>query len=320
MEQQGSIDTLLHDYGIESPTAYSSVERLYNEIKKRKIKLKRSYVENWLSKQPTYSLHRNRRIRFKRNYYNISNLDDLWQIDLIDAQKISRNNNGNKFILCVICCFSRFAWCVPIKRKTPNEVVRAFEHIFASTHRKPIKIQSDAGKEFLGRPIQQYFKEKNIQFHKTQDPVTKACIVERFIRTIKSIIYKYFTYTGKKRYIDVLDSLVYIYNNRKHTTIGMSPANVNEENVLAVWEHIQESRERKYARCRNSTKYLEGDTVRVANPKTVFEKGYTVKWSTDTYTIEKIIRKKPIVFRLRDCDGCMIKGNFYEHEIQLISQ
>lgn len=267
-----------------------------------------------MNKQKAYTLHRNRRTRFRRNYYNITNIDDLWQIDFIDIQKLARLNSGYKYIFCAICCLSRYAWCVPIKRKTPNEVIKAFDQIFSLTERRPIKVQSDAGKEFLGKSIQSYFKQKNIVHYVASDPATKACICERFIRTIKSLIYKYFTYSGSNKYVHVLDSLVYIYNNRIHSTIGLPPTQVNEKNILSVWNYI--NRKRKYLT--KSSKYTEGDTVRVANPKVVFEKWYKPKWSEETFAIHKVIFKQPIVYRLRDKSGCIIRGNFYENEIQRI--
>lgn len=238
----------------------------------------------------------------------------MWQIDLIDIQKLSRYNAGNKFILCVICCLSRYAWCIPIKRKTPAEVIRAFESIFSSTSRRPIKVQSDAGKEFVGKTIQSFFKHNNIIHYVASDPATKACICERFIRTIKSLIYKYFTFSGSKKYVDVLDSLVCIYNNRKHSTIGIPPSNVTDKNVLSVWQYVN----RKRVLPINTQKFFIGDVVRVANPKTVFEKGYIPKWSEEKFTVDNIIYKSPIVYRLKDSDNCPIKGNFYESEIQKV--
>lgn len=301
-------------YNTTLPSSFSSVERLHTELRKNGYKIKKSLVEAWLEKQKTYSLHKNRRIHFKRNHYNITNIDDLWQIDLIDIQKISRSNSGFKFILCAICCFSRFAWCVPIKRKTPNEVIKAFEHIFSLTKRRPLKVQSDAGKEFLAKSIQSFFNQNNIIHYTALDPVTKACICERFIRTIKSLIYKYFTYSGKNKYVHVLNSLVHIYNNRKHSTIGMPPSSVNEKNILNVWNYI----DRKRNRLHRIARYSVGDVVRVANAKTVFEKGYKPKWSEETFEIVKVVLKSPVVYRLKDKFNTVIRGNYYEQELQKV--
>jgi len=303
-------------YNPSSTAAFSTCDRLFSHIKKEGVPVKRQEVSNWLKSQPTYTLHRDRRIRFKRNYYNITNIDDLWEMDLIDMQKYSRNNKGNKYILAVIDCFSKFAWCVPIKRKTPDEIIKGFDVIFSSTKRKPIKIQSDKGREFVNKHVKAYFAEKEIQFFTTCDPTTKAAICERFIRTIKGLIYKYFTYTNSNKYTEVLQNLVFLYNNRVHSTIGMSPANVNENNILEVWNRVQQKREKTFSL--KPPKFRVGDIVRVSNPKTVFEKGYKPKWSTEKFLVVKVHRRQPVVYNIKDETGNIIKGNYYESELQKV--
>lgn len=211
-------------YDPSSVGGFSTGDRLYKHVKKNGVRVTRKEVSDWLRLQPTYTLHKDRRIKFKRNHYNITNIDDLWEMDLIDMQKYSRVNKGNKYILAVIDCFSKYAWCIPIKRKTPDEIIRGFDLIFSSTERSPIKIQSDKGREFVNKRVKLYFSQKNIQFFTTRDPTTKAAICERFIRTIKGLIYKYFTYGNSNKYTDVLEKLLYLYNNRSHSSIGMSPA------------------------------------------------------------------------------------------------
>lgn len=85
--------------------------------------ISKKQVAEWLSRQNTYTLHKDRRTKFARNHYIVTNIDDLWEMDLIDMQKFSRNNKGAKNILAVIDCFSKYAWCIPIKRKTPDEII-----------------------------------------------------------------------------------------------------------------------------------------------------------------------------------------------------
>lgn len=303
-------------YNPLSPAAFSSGERLFTHLKNKGISLSRNDVAAWLRSQPTYTLHKNRRIKFKRNHYNITNIDDLWEMDLIDMQKYSRTNKGHKYILAVIDCFSKYAWCIPIKRKTPAEIIRGFDEIFSSTKRRPIKIQSDKGREFVNKHVKSYFEDKDITFFTTHDPATKAAICERFIRTIKSLIYKYFTYIKSDRYTDVLQSLMFVYNNRTHSTIGISPADVNENNILQVWQHTQRKRGKLFIQ---STPNLQvGDIVRVANPKTVFEKGYKPKWSAEKFSVVKVHPRSPVVYNIKDDTDSTIKGNFYESELQKI--
>lgn len=301
-------------YNPLSTVAFSSCDRLFNHIKKTSS-ASRNDVLDWLRLQPAYTLHKDRRIKFKRNQYNITNIDDLWEMDLIDMQKYSRNNKGNKYILAVIDCFSKYAWCIPIKRKTPDEIIRGFDEIFSSTNRKPIKVQSDKGREFVNKHVKNYFAEKYIQFFTTRDPTTKAAICERFIRTLKGILYKYFTYTKANKYTEALPSLLTMYNNRIHSTIGMTPAGVNENNILKVWQYMQQKRDKA---SRKPPILRVGDIVRVSNPKTVFEKGYKPKWSTEKFSVVKVHRRQPVVYNIKDETGAIIKGNFYESELQKI--
>ena len=48
-----------------------------------------------------------------------------------------------------------------------------------------------------------------------------SVVAERFIRTLKSKIYKYMTSISKNVYIDKLDDIVDEYNNTYHTAIKM---------------------------------------------------------------------------------------------------
>ena len=47
----------------------------------------------------------------------------------------------------------------------------------------------------------------------------KSVVAERFIKTLKTIIYKYMTSISKNVYIDKLDDIVNEYNNTYHRTI-----------------------------------------------------------------------------------------------------
>ena len=53
----------------------------------------------------------------------------------------------------------------------------------------------------------------------------KPVVAERFIRTLKTKIYKYMISVSKNVYIDKLDDTVSEYNNTYHRTIKMKPYN-----------------------------------------------------------------------------------------------
>ena len=55
------------------------------------------------------------------------------------------------YILTVIDVFSKYAWAVPVKRKTGEEISNAFEKIFKE--RTPTKLHRDKGLEFINNPL-----------------------------------------------------------------------------------------------------------------------------------------------------------------------
>ena len=60
----------------------------------------------------------------------------------------------------------------------------------------------------------------------------KSVIGERFIRTLKTKIYKYMTLTSKNVYIDKLDDILNEYNNIYHRTIKMKPVMLKIIHIL----------------------------------------------------------------------------------------
>ena len=116
---------------------------------------------------------------------------DLWQIDLADLAKFSRFNNGSRYLLTCIDVFSKHAWVEPIVNKKAPTVLEAFKKIIESG-RKPIRIQADQGSEFLNKDFKTYLNSEGIFFYYVNSEL-KASVVERFNRTIKEKIFKYFT-------------------------------------------------------------------------------------------------------------------------------
>jgi hypothetical protein len=99
-------------------------------------------------------------------------------------------DKGKNYILTVIDIFSKHAWAIPIRRKTGEEIKTSFQKLF--TERIPSKIQTDKGLEFINKPTHKLFKKFEMQWFATENE-TKAQVVERFNRTLKTKIWKYFT-------------------------------------------------------------------------------------------------------------------------------
>ena len=97
-----------------------------------------------------------------------------------------------------------------MKDKTAKEIVNAFDKILQEG-RIPKRLRSDAAKDFTSKKFQTYVKSKNIS-HFVTHTEKQANYVERFIKTLKSKIFKYMVEKNSPRYIDVLPKIVESYN------------------------------------------------------------------------------------------------------------
>ena len=108
--------------------------------------------------------------------------------------------------MCAIDLFSKYAWVVPLKDKRGITIVNAFQKII-SKGRKPNKIWVDQGSEFYNKSFKDFLKINNIEMYSTYNE-GKSVVAERFIRTLKSKIFKHMTAVSKNVYFDVLTILL----------------------------------------------------------------------------------------------------------------
>ena len=57
--------------------------------------------------------------------------DNIWGVDLADMQSLSKYDKGDKYLLCAIDLFSKYAWVIPIKHKRGTCIVNAFQKIIS---------------------------------------------------------------------------------------------------------------------------------------------------------------------------------------------
>ena len=140
--------------------------------------------------------------------------------------------------------FSKRAWAVPIRTKSGRDVTEAFERVL--DERQCNMVQSDKGTEFLNSTFQSMLQRRGIKFYTSENEDLKASVVERFNRTLKTKMYRYFTHANTRRYLDVLNDFLQSYNNSHHRSIGMAPVEVGPHNE-------EEVRDRLYPLNRNRT-------------------------------------------------------------------
>ena len=257
-------------------------------------------------------LHRPIRKHFTKRYVFVRNVDDIFGADLIDMQTLSKQNKGYKYILMVEDIFSKYGWAIPLKTKTGIAVRDALRQIFK--HHVPKKLWTDAGSEFYNNEVKALLKKHDITLYSTENE-EKCSVVERWNRTIKTKLWKYFTANHTHKYIDVLDALIKKYNNTVNRAIGMTPTEARKpSNHGAVFRHLYFKKMAKLGE--KKPKFQIGDKVRLGVKKDLFEKSYIINWSDKIYTIKRVFATRPVTYKVEDDKGVEHKGKFYEQDLQ----
>ena len=305
------MDSLLKKlyYSTDSPVCYSGVSKLYKEARKKLPEIKVKDVQNFLSKQQTYTLHKPVKRKFPRNKIITAGLDVDWQADLADLAALKKYNNNFTFILVCVDVLSRFIWAVPIKRKTGDQTAAAMQTIF-DQGRTPWRLCTDRGREFRNKPFQDLLKKHDIQYFNATSPDVKAAMAEIYIRHLKNRLYRYFTKMKTFRYLDVLPRIVNAMNHSVCRTTGMAPADVNKENAESLWQKLYgKPLEKKQFR------FALGDKVRITKEKHKLSKGYLPNFTEEIFIISKCLDRTPPAYKIHDLSKEAIEGVFYESEL-----
>ena len=303
-------------HSAKDPGSYGGRERFFKSVKSHGLKVTRNQVNEFLKGFDTYTLHKPSRKHFSRNPTIVSDIDQQWQADLADVSEFASDNDDTRYLLTIVDCFSKFAWVIPLKTKDSNRLFVVFTQLFHSRPiRRPKRIQTDKGKEFINSQVQNLFTKFGIHHFVTQNE-TKASMVERFNRTLKSRLWAYMTGNNTDRYIDALDDIVDSYNHSVHRTIGMRPADVKPKDVGKIFHRVYG---KYFATQGESAKIPIGETVRLSNVKTIFAKGYRPSWTREMFHVTAAHpHAKKAVYKLEDFEGDEIAGSFYPEEIQSI--
>lgn len=297
---------------IEKPTFKERVERFFvKKAMQAKLKLGGGTAS------PAGALlaeERHREFRRPKHLLKVKvfNKDDIWSADLINMPP----ERGYKYCLTVIDLYTRYAWVVPLKRKTATEVKEALEKIIKESGRKPKKLWTDKGREFNKKAL----KEEGMELYHTENE-GKAVVVERFNRTLKRRLFKRFTAQGTQRWKEILPEIVEQYNNKVHSSIGVSPEKASKDPLLIRKRTMENNFENESAAAAPSAtqkkpRFRPGDRVRIFKYKNKFEKGYVGYWTSEIFEVAEVLGTSPVTYRIKDLDDEEITGKFYEEELQ----
>lgn len=229
----------------------------------------------------------------------------------LDTMYLTMNNSVTAFVN-IMDLFSKFAYSrmfiIPKKTSSvsSSKAVIAFNDFMEKIKNKSIdSVVTDKGSEFLGE-FQQDMINKKIQqdFADTGDK-SKTSPIERFNKTLRTMIEKYRVVYGKITQSN-LDKIINSYNNSIHSTLKYTPNDVLNDINVERDVYTMYSNKKK-----DSITYPLVGFVRVRLDRNIFSKVKPI-WSTEIYKINKF---KDGYYSLDN-----IEGKFKREDLQLVNK
>lgn len=301
---------------------FGGVLKLYKAAKKTIPEITIKDVKDYLKTSNAYTLHLLKKRKFKRRRILAPRPKAFFTSDLADMTLLAKHNNDIKYLLVCVDIFSRFAHVVPLSTKSGQSVSEAMKAVLDLPSSKGVrKLNTDKGGEFYNKYMKRLLDSKNIDLYSVFSQETKASIAERFIRTLKTKIYKYLTAYNTLTYINVLPDMVKTYNRTPHRGLkGKIPIDVHAlsspQDVTRQFKLMYKGEQQTKPRISNHLSV--GDTVRLAlsNRISKFKRGFHQQNTKEIFTIAQIDTKQPVpLYYLKDLNNRLIEGGFYREEL-----
>ena len=135
------------------------------------------------------------------------------------------------------------------------------------SERKPNKKWVDKGRKFYNSSMKSWLQENDIEIFSTRLE-GKSVVAVRFIRTLKTKIYKYIPSISKNVRNDKLNDIVNKYNNTNQNTIKMKPVDLRSSTFINFGVENNDK----------DPKFEVDDCVRIWKYKSIFTKVDTSSW------------------------------------------
>lgn len=272
-------------------------------------------LEKSLSSIEAFSRTRPLRRRFPRPAYILHSPYVGWCTDLAEMP-FKNSNKGNRFILILLDMFSKKVNLQKLKRKSKEQtkvaMERAIKQLSNGFQNLPKYILSDGGREWKNSYVLGLFKKHNIE-HRVLIHGFKAGQAERFIRSLKSFLFKYMELNKSKTWLPALKIFQDRYNNSPHTATRYAPNSVSEANSGEIFKNLYDW---IVKHPRPKARYQVGDTVRIGNKPDLFSKRTKPMFSKEIYKVIKVIDSFPVYsFRVSTLKGEEVDQRFVSQEL-----
>ena len=157
-----------------------------------------------------------------------------------------------------------------------------------------------------------FFEDYNVKIYHAYSNL-KAVFIERFNRSLRELMMKSFVKNNNTIWYNILPNLIKTYNNQYYHTIKMKPIDVNKSNEKYIKNNFH-----TYDKTNKIPKFKINYIVRMSlKRRQLFDKpSDNIKWSEELFKIYEINKSNVISYKIKDLNDSIIKGIFYEKEIQ----
>jgi hypothetical protein len=263
---------------------------LFQKAKLINKNIKLEFVDDWLSKQSTHQQNSNKSKR--RVFLPIYSESPYgFQIDLTFFPKYKKQNDDYYVLFTAININTRYAYAYFSKNKDSKTILDIMK-IFHSQCLEIDTITTDEGTEFTNKFFTDYCDNNDITTFFVKGDSHKLGIINRFHRTLKEKLLKYFTSQDTVRWIDILDKIIWNYNHTVNRGIGIEPYKANNYIQTEIVTNKKEITEKIHER---EPDYEIGKKCRIINKTALFEDKMTAKYSNKIYTITKVNKNSVVL-------------------------
>ncbi len=265
---------------------YDGIDGLYRKAKLRSTTITRDDVKQWLTKQSVHQqMAAEKKIKKQELKPIYSEDPNSYQIDLTFLPSYQKKNDGNYVMFTGININTRYAYASYSKDKKADTIIKMLDD-FKKNAGVVDSITADSGSEFTNRKVTEWIENNEIKMYFVIGDSHKLGIINRFHRTLKSKILKFFIANNTTRWIDKLATIIKNYNVTYNSGIGYTPREAS--NGLITSFLINRAIDKTEFINKTEIKKIQiGDKCRIFKDKKIFDKMQT-NFSETIYTIVRV--------------------------------
>ena len=261
--------------------------RLYTLLSKDHKEITKDDIKNFLGHQEAeqiYKPHTNPR-RSKQGSITANSINELWQMDIFSLFNFveSFRKSEYKYAFCCIDVFTRKAFVIPMKDKSTEAVIEAFESVLDKDNTPKI-IMSDQDSVFTSAAFEKILDKYQISLNLYIKGDHNALgIIDAYAKRLKLQLAKFVLINDHAiKWNQLLNEVVSNYNNTPNTSINdIKP---NEAHLEQNIETIFGINVFKKKGMNIESDLVRGDQVRIRILKNLHTKSSSPQFSNEVYT------------------------------------